>query len=253
MKSAPSLAIVVLDQTFVHRMFASLAATASPIVIPDSVHNGPRAPLALSTCAARRWGARRPCNAFFPEQIPRGVYSIINFAFATIDPQTFEVLPATPEDIPLYKRLTALKKDDPTLRIYIAIGGWTFNDPGPTATVFSDIARSEANQKKFIKSLIAFLNKYDMDGVDLDWEYPEAPDRSGRPEDFKNFPKFMENLSKELQQTAGRGGLSITLPASFWYLQHFDLVKLKKSVDFFNIMSYDLHGTWDKGTNLHSI
>jgi chitinase len=199
------------------------------------------------------WGARRPCNAFFPEQIPRGVYSIINFAFATIDPQTFEVLPATPEDIPLYKRLTALKKDDPTLRIYIAIGGWTFNDPGPTATVFSDIARSEANQKKFIKSLIAFLNKYDMDGVDLDWEYPEAPDRSGRPEDFKNFPKFMENLSKELQQTAGRGGLSITLPASFWYLQHFDLVKLKKSVDFFNIMSYDLHGTWDKGTNLHSI
>ncbi|OLN85019.1 Killer toxin subunits alpha/beta 4 [Colletotrichum chlorophyti] len=193
------------------------------------------------------WGARRSCNAFFPEQIPRGVYSIINFAFATIDPQTFEVLPATPDDIPLYKRLTALKKDDPTLRVYIAIGGWTFNDPGPTATTFSDIARSEENQKRFIKSLIAFLNTYDMDGVDLDWEYPEAPDRSGRPEDFENFPKFMDNLHKALKQTAGRGGLSITLPASYWYLQHFDLVKLKKSVDFFNIMSYDLHGTWDKG------
>ncbi|CAN9442964.1 unnamed protein product [Alternaria alternata] len=236
-------------------MSASLAATASLTVIPDSCGNKQ---VKRETCDEdgtlnrvvgyyEGWGARRPCNAFFPEQIPRGVYSIINFAFATIDPQTFEVLPATPEDIPLYKRLTALKKDDPTLRIYIAIGGWTFNDPGPTATVFSDIARSEENQKKFIKSLIAFLNKYDMDGVDLDWEYPEAPDRSGRPEDFKNFPKFMENLSKELQQTAGRGGLSITLPASFWYLQHFDLVKLKKSVDFFNIMSYDLHGTWDKG------
>ena len=115
------------------------------------------------------------------------------------------------------------------------------------------MASTEDTRSKFIKSVMNLLDTYDVDGIDLDWEYPEAPDRSGRPEDFKNFPKFMENLSKELQQTAGRGGLSITLPASFWYLQHFDLVKLKKSVDFFNIMSYDLHGTWDKGTNLHSI
>lgn len=51
------------------------------------------------------------------------------------------------------KRLTDLKKADPDLKVFIAIGGWTFNDPGPTRTVFSDIARSEANQKKFIASL----------------------------------------------------------------------------------------------------
>jgi hypothetical protein len=34
---------------------------------------------------------------------------------------------------------------------------------------------------------------------------------------------------------------------SFWYLQHFDIVELEKWVDFFNVMSYDLHGLWDKG------
>jgi len=193
------------------------------------------------------WAARRPCNAFFPEMIPRGVYSIINFAFATIDPVTFEVLPSSPEDVDLYGRLTALKQHDPGLKVFIALGGWTFNDEGPTMTTFSDISRSEANQRKFFKSLIAFLHKYDFDGVDLDWEYPVADDRFGRPEDFGNFPKMMLNLKNELKHTGGRNGLSITLPASFWYLQHFDLAGLKKSVDFFAVMSYDLHGTWDMG------
>ncbi|KAM0313290.1 hypothetical protein ACHAPQ_012074 [Fusarium lateritium] len=192
------------------------------------------------------WAAGRSCNDFMPEQIPLGVYTHLNFAFATVDPKTFEVLPASSSDVKLYKRLTSLKQQDPDLKVMIAIGGWTFNDPGPTATTFSDIARSESAQKAFIKSLISMMSTYDFDGVDLDWEYPVANDRSGRDEDFKNFPSFLKNLKQALKSTGGRDEVSLTLPASFWYLQHFDIVALEKHVDFFNIMSYDLHGTWDK-------
>ncbi|KAK7959255.1 glycoside hydrolase [Apiospora aurea] len=131
---------------------------------------------------------------------------------------------------------------DPGLRVMIAVGGWSFNDPGPTATVFSDIARSEDAQKKFIKSVMSFIHTYAFDGIDLDWEYPTADDRSGRPEDFENFPKFMKNLKKSL----GTNELSITLPASYWYLQNFDIKNLQPHVDFFNMMTYDFHGVWDK-------
>jgi len=47
-------------------------------------------------------------------------------------------------------------------------------------------------------------------------------------------------------QAAGHNyGVSITIPSSFWYLQHFDIVNLAKEIDWFNMMSYDLHGTWD--------
>jgi GH18 family chitinase len=91
------------------------------------------------------------------------------------------------------------------------------------------------------------MSTYDFDGVDIDWEYPAADDRSGRTEDFENFPKFIRNLKQALSSTGGRDGLSITLPASYWYLQHFDIKTLANDVDWFNIMSYDLHGTWDKG------
>ncbi|KAJ5240268.1 hypothetical protein N7468_004887 [Penicillium chermesinum] len=194
------------------------------------------------------WSPDRPCHAFYPDQIPIGVYTHLNYAFASIDPESFEVLAANDYEKTLMKRLTNLKKSDPDLKVFIAVGGWTFNDQGPTRTVFSDIARSESNQRKFFNSLKTFMTEYDFDGIDLDWEYPAADDRGGREEDFKNFPKFLSNLKKALSDS-GRDGLSITLPASYWYLQHFDLENLYKHVDFFNIMSYDLHGKWDLGND----
>jgi chitinase len=156
------------------------------------------------------WSVRRPCEARFPEDIPLGIYTHLNFAFATIDPHSFEVRPASKGDVDLYRRLTALKKQDPDLKVFIAIGGWTFNDPGPTRTTFSDLAASEENQRKFFVSLVSFMATYDFDGVDIDWEYPEAEDRGGKQSDFSNFPKFLNNLKGAISATGGRNGLSIT-------------------------------------------
>ena len=194
------------------------------------------------------WSPSRRCNTFYPEQIPVGIYTHLNYAFASIDPDTFEIVAATESEKKLMTRLTDLKKVDPDLKVFIAVGGWTFNDPGATQTLFSDLAASESNQKKFFKSLQSFMSIYDFDGIDLDWEYPVADDRGGQKKDFDNFPKFLANLKKSLKSTGGRDGVSITLPASYWYLQHFDIANLQKHVDFFNIMTYDMHGKWDLGS-----
>lgn len=155
------------------------------------------------------------------------------------------------EEESLIKRLVRLKTQDPDLKVFIALGGWAYNDPGPTRTTFSDLAASPSAQKKFFKSLISFMSTYNLDGVDLDWEYPGPDDiveRGGRKEDFENFPLLLRRLKEALKSTGGgRDGVTLTLPASYWFLQHFDIVKLEKYVDFFNIMTYDLHGAWDKG------
>ncbi|QUC21794.1 uncharacterized protein UV8b_06035 [Ustilaginoidea virens] len=194
------------------------------------------------------WAARRSCHAFQPEDVPMGVYTHLNFAFAGIDPLTYKIVPAQIEDVALYSRLTDLKKYDSSLKVFIAIGGWSFNDPGPTFHTFSELAADLAKQKVFFKSLISFLNTYNFDGVDIDWEYPTTPERGGQDADYANYPDFMKNLKAALNAgSGGRNGLTATLPVSFWYLQHFDIVELEKWVDFFNIMSYDLHGLWDKG------
>lgn len=179
--------------------------------------------------------------------IPTGVYTHLNYAFAIIDPETYSVMATNDDETDLMKRLVALKRSDPSLKVNIAIGGWSFNDPGATTTVFSDLAASTDKQNKFFASLNSLLSTYGFDGVDIDWEYPVADDRGGRTEDLRNFPTFMANLKSALRQGGSTRELSVTLPTSYWYLQHFDIEALQHSVDYFNYMSYDLHGTWDRG------
>ncbi|KAJ7209087.1 putative class V chitinase [Mycena rebaudengoi] len=192
------------------------------------------------------WSNTRACDQMYPENLPIGAYTHLNFAFAFIDPQSFAVAPMDSGHVELYSRLTNLKNRSPGLQVWISIGGWSMNDPDqPTATTFSDLAGSADAQKKFFTSLISFMSTYGFDGVDIDWEYPVAPERSGRPADFANYPTFLENLKNAFAASGHSYGLSITIPSSFWYLQHFDVVKIAKTIDWFNMMTYDLHGTWD--------
>jgi chitinase len=115
------------------------------------------------------WAKNRPCNVFWPEQIPAGIYTHINFAFAIIDPKTFKIAPAHPSDVNLYRRLVLLKQNNPTLKVYISVGGWAFNNVGPTASTFSTLAASVPRQRAFMVSLLSFMSTYGFDGIDLDW------------------------------------------------------------------------------------
>ncbi|KAH7384645.1 hypothetical protein BKA66DRAFT_608810 [Pyrenochaeta sp. MPI-SDFR-AT-0127] len=145
----------------------------------------------------------------------------------------------------LYNRFTELKATKPSLKTWISVGGWSFNDETNTPNTrmaFSDMASTATNRARFINSLVRFMSAYGFDGMDLDWEYPGADDRGGRPEDTANFVL----LCKEIKAAFGSYyGFSITLPASYWYLRHFDIAGMEPHVDWFNIMTYDIHGVWD--------
>ena len=104
-----------------------------------------------------------------PEDIPLGYYTHINYAFALIDPKTFRVAPMDQYTASLYTEVTGLKSRQPDLQVWIAIGGWAMNDPGPTRTTFSDLAKSEAAQDTFFESLLSFMAANNFDGVDIDW------------------------------------------------------------------------------------
>lgn len=109
----------------------------------------------------------------------------------------------------LYARLTALKSKQPGLQTCISVGGWSFNDATNTPntqTAFSDMVSSAGNRQAFIVSLRNFMQTYGFDGVDIDWEYPEADDRGGVTADFANFPTFLAEL-----RAAFGSGLGITL------------------------------------------
>jgi chitinase len=76
------------------------------------------------------------------------------------------------------------------------------NDAGqPTAATFSNLAASSSAQNAFFRSLLSFMTTYSFDGVDIDWEYPVAPERSGIPADYQNYPTFLGTLKQHLGQT----------------------------------------------------
>lgn len=106
----------------------------------------------------------------YPENIPSGAYTHLNYAFAFVDPDTFAVAPMADTDKDLYPRFTALKETNAGLETWISIGGWSMNDPDqPTARTFSNLAASQDAQNKFFSSLLSFMGTYGFDGVDIDW------------------------------------------------------------------------------------
>lgn len=116
------------------------------------------------------WAPTRSCHRMNPENIPLGVYTHINFAFASVAEPSFQTIPSSAEGVELWKRVMMLKQSDPNVKIWLAIGGWTFNDPDQiTKTTFSDIVSSTANQDKFITALVFLMTSFGFDGVDIDW------------------------------------------------------------------------------------
>ena len=148
----------------------------------------------------------------------------------------------TPGDAQLWLRTTALKKLNPSLKVFLSIGGWSFNDP-PTQNIFSDLVGSAANRATFVKDVLLIMEAFGFDGIDIDWEYPGAYDRGGAPADKENYVTFMAQLKSAFQ--SNNYGLTFTAPSSYWYLQHFDLPGLMQNADWVNVMTYDLHGVWD--------
>lgn len=108
------------------------------------------------------WGAGRSCDSMQPENIAAGVLTHINVAFEYVS-GNFEI---TDDSGPIVARVSRLKKKYPGLRVNIAIGGWVFNDP-PTQYRFSEMASTRPNRDKFVASLIIYIQKYALNGVDI--------------------------------------------------------------------------------------
>ncbi|KAI1854021.1 hypothetical protein JX266_001162 [Neoarthrinium moseri] len=190
------------------------------------------------------WNQRdRKCNKVAPSQLNTKGYTHLFFSFASIDPQSFRITPAHPDDVQGMKDFTALSKGG-NLQTWIAVGGFDFSNPeAATHTTWSDMVSTKANRAAFISSVKEYMDTYGFQGVDLDWEYPGAPERGGKKlADTRN----LSLLVKEMRAAYGIAyGISLTLAPDYWYLRWFDAKAMERNVDFFGFMAYDLHGSWD--------
>ncbi|KAE8308047.1 glycoside hydrolase [Aspergillus transmontanensis] len=201
------------------------------------------------------WMSDSKCHPTLPGELPLGILTHLYFAFAYIDPKSYTITTMSSDmSEELFTQVAAVKNLKPSLKIYVSVGGWTFSDNDTvTQPLFGDIAADATKRKTFASNTLKFLNTYGFDGIDIDWEYPGAGDRRGKPRDTDNYVKLLAELRSTFDASGRKLGITFTAPSSYWYLKWFDLPGLLKYADWMNFMTYDLHGEWDRRNAIGSI
>ena len=162
----------------------------------------------------------------------------INYSFAHIK-NDFESLDIKTSS--RLKKIVALKEKNPDLKVCLAVGGWGAGN-------FSEMAADENHRKKFCENCVKACETYNLDGIDLDWEYPTSSSAgiSSSPNDTKNFNLLVAELKEAL------GENRVLTMASSSSAKYVDFKTAIKYLDWVNIMSYDMGKPPQHNSGLHS-
>ncbi len=176
-------------------------------------------------------------GAIRPDEIAAGKLTHVNYAF--VDVRNGRLTEHAPPDAASLAALTGLRKQSPRLRVLVSVGGWEGSRP------FSQLARSAASRARFVASALAFLRRHDLDGLDVDWEYPGLPgnDNPHGPADREAFTALLADLRAGFDRDGAARGrkLLLTIAAGAFpeYLEHVDLARVQASLDLVHLMAYD--------------
>jgi chitinase len=125
------------------------------------------------------------------------------------------------------------------VKVLVSIGG----GDGIQGPRFNQMASSESSRQKFVSNVRKLLTKVGYDGVDIDWEVPDAVDSS-------NCTTLMQELRNGLP-SPWLISMAVTADPR-GYGQGFNIPALAPIVDFLNVMTYDFYGPWSGATGLVS-
>jgi len=195
------------------------------------------------------------CNRLPPEELDASEYTHLAYSFAWIN-ENNELEPYNgqiEEEVRSYEKFMALKKNNPFVKLLITVGGWTFSDPGETFRRFSEAVADE-NRTTFVNSIVSFCEEHGFEGIDLDWEFPGDYGRGSKREDKEKYA----DLAEELREAFDKAGhehwdISVAIPLRQDLVDNgYDLERMAESVDFLNVMAYNIHGNWEKEVYAHT-
>ncbi len=167
-------------------------------------------------------------GAVIPNMIPYALLTHINYAFLISNNDgTFEPLTN------LWKLQQIIAEAHvQNVRVLISVGGWG------TDQQFEQMALEPKTRSAFTANLSAFINQYQLDGADIDWEYPKPGQSS------QNFLSLLKAL-----RTALNGKLLTAAVVAYGDENELGVPSDAFGLlDFVNVMAYDGpdHGTMDQ-------
>ncbi|CAO3596496.1 unnamed protein product [Absidia cylindrospora] len=185
-------------------------------------------------------------NNYPSSKIPFEKYTHINYAFA---------LQNHDDGIPFFQDDWAIENYLPELvqsahnadtKVLLSVGGWTGSEK------FSPMVASPDLRKRFIDWNLDFVEKYNTDGVDIDWEYPgkqAAGCNTYNENDTDNLLLLLKELRSALDQKFPDDHKEISMAV---YVSPFlrngepstDVSDFVPYFDHINLMTYDINGAW---------
>ena len=150
----------------------------------------------------------------------------INYAFGHVN-ESFNGVKIDNEE--RLKQIVDLKKQKPDLKVLLSIGGWGSGR-------FSEMAANDEYRRAFAVDCERVVEEFALDGIDIDWEYPTSSmaNISSSPDDTENFTLLMQDIRAAI---GNEKELTLATVASARYI---DFKAILPSVDFVNIMAYDM-------------
>jgi chitinase len=116
---------------------------------------------------------------------------------------------------------------------------------GRGVRIFPDAVLTDTSRQNFATSAWPIVSRYNLDGIDIDWEYPGMMGDSNiyRPEDKQNYTLLFRDLRRGLDSLnqISHSKYFVTTAVGGWgaYIDHTEMGTLQQYTDFINIMSYD--------------
>lgn len=174
-----------------------------------------------------------------PEGIDYSMYTHLCHAFVVAE-KDGTLLPS--ENVPSRKLTDEAHKKD--VKVLLSLGGWGWDEN------FAEMTMDPPAEDRYVKAVMAIVDEYDYDGIDLDWEYPDTPiEIVGFERLTRRFRKLLDELGKK----KGRHML-VTMAAAAhpktleWLSRDF----LLETMDWINVMTYDYTGSWASFAGHHS-
>lgn len=150
----------------------------------------------------------------------------INYAFGHVN-ESFNGVKIDNEE--RLRQIVDLRKQKPELKVLLSIGGWGSGR-------FSEMAANDEYRRAFVADCARVVKEFALDGIDIDWEYPTSSmaNISSSPDDTENFTLLMQDIRAAI---GNEKELTLATVASARYI---DFKAILPSVDFVNIMAYDM-------------
>lgn len=112
---------------------------------------------------------------------------------------------------------------------------------------------TDQNRQVFVKNIVNIYHQFNVDGIDIDWEYPGQGGNDGNiisPQDSANFLRFLQLLRSSLPPAARITAATQTQPFSDGNGQPMkDVSAFAKVLDWILVMNYDVWGGEFRGSS----